>query len=264
MGKFTFQLNSFFNYKRKAINVHHLHSPFAYELVKNVVNDLKRYPDYQKINLLRRQLGDDVSEIEVIDFGSSSQNKASKAPLKSIASLYKNNSIRPKYGELLFRLVRYLQPAYILELGTSLGISTAYQALASSDASIVTIEGCYDLAKKAAENFDYLGIKNVKQVIGNFDRLLEANIAEIPKIDFAFIDGNHRKDPTVSYFESCLRKSHNETVLIFDDIHWSEEMNEAWKIICSHNSVTLTLDLFQFGIVFLKKELSKQDFIISY
>jgi predicted O-methyltransferase YrrM len=264
MGKITFQVKSFLNYKFKAINVHHLHSPFAYELVRDVVNDKQCYPDYKKVGALRKQLQEDHSEIMVTDFGAGIGGKGYILIQKSIASLYKNNSIRSKYGKLLYRLVKHLQPTHILELGTSLGISSAYMAIAAPDAKIVTVEGCKGIAEKASENFKMLGLKNIHQKVGNFDSVLDPIIADMPKIDFAFIDGNHRKDPTIRYFESCLRKSHNDTVLIFDDIHWSEEMNEAWKFIQSHQSVTLTLDLFQFGIVFFRKELSKQDFIISY
>ena len=264
MGKINFQIKSFLDYKLKAINVHHLHSPFAYELVKVVINDKESCPDYKKVNALRKQLQNDYSEIMVTDFGAGIRGKGEALIRKSVASLYKNNSIRLKYGELLYRLVKHLQPANILELGTSLGVSSAYMAIAAPGASIVTVEGCKGIAEKAAENFIRLGLKNIHQEIGNFDSVLDPIIADMPKIDFAFIDGNHRKDPTIRYFESCLKKSHNGTVLIFDDIHWSEEMNEAWKFIQSHQSITLTLDLFQFGIVFFRKELSKQDFIISY
>jgi len=264
MGKINFQIKSFIDYKLKAINVHHLHSPFTYELVKTVVNEKKLYPDYDKVKALRKQLRDDLSEIEVTDFGAGVGGQENVSSLKRVASLYKNNSIRSKYGKLLYRLVKHLQPGNILELGTSLGISSAYMAIAAPDASIVTVEGCKGIAEKATENFTKLGFKKIHQKIGNFDSVLDSIIDDMAKIDFAFIDGNHRKDPTIRYFESCLKKSHNETVLIFDDIHWSDEMNEAWKFIQSHPSVTLTLDLFQFGIVFFRKELSKQDFIISY
>ena len=264
MGKIIFQLKNFLNYKLKAINIHHLHSPFTYDLVKNVINEKYRYPDYSKVDVLRKQLHNDHSEIEVIDFGAGAGTLEYATKRKSVTSLFSNNSIRSKYGELLYRLVNYLQPSTILELGTSLGISTTYMALANPDANIITIEGCRGIAERTDDNFKQLGLKNIRQEIGNFDNILDTIIIAIPKIDFAFIDGNHRKDPTLRYFESCLRKSDNDTVLIFDDIHWSEEMNEAWNIIQKHQSVTLTLDLFQFGIVFFKKELSKQDFIISY
>lgn len=264
MGKITFQIKSFLNYKFKAINIHHLHSPFAYELVKDVVNDRQCYPDYKRVDLIRKKLYRNLTEIEVTDFGSGAGEKEYSSCFKSIDSIYQNNSIRPKYGKLLYRIVKHLQPENILELGTSLGISTVCLALAAPEASVITVEGSKGIATRAAVNFAKLGIKNIKQETGNFDNVLEPILNNVPKIDFAFIDGNHRKDPTINYFESFLEKSHNDTVLIFDDIHWSADMNEAWNIICNHKSVTLTLDLFQFGIVFFKKELSKQNFIISY
>ena len=264
MGKILFQLKSFLQYKLKAINVHHLHSPFAYELVRDVVNDKKHYPDYKTIDHLRHKFKNNLTEVKVTDFGSGAGEKLSSENYKSVESIYRNNSIRSKYGKLLYRLIKQLQPNYILELGTSLGISTSYLSLAAPESKIITIEGSKGIVEKAEEYFAKLNLKNITLEIGNFDSILDKILNEIPQLDFAFIDGNHRKDPTIKYFEACLKKSHNDTVLIFDDIHWSKDMNEAWNIIQSHPQVTLTLDLFQFGIVFFKKELSKQDFIISY
>lgn len=264
MGNFTHQLKSFFNYKLNAKNLHHLHSPFTYSLTKDVIYNKQQFAAYEQVSALRRQLQQNNSVIEVHDFGAGAGNQKYTERLRSIASLLKNNSIRPKYGELLYRLADHFKPNYILELGTSLGISTAYQALAAPNATFITAEGCAGIAEKANDNFQKLKLKNIKIEIGNFDLLLEPILKGLPQIDFAFIDGNHRKDPTIRYFECCRQKSHNDTVLIFDDIHWSTEMSEAWDFIMKHESVTLSLDLFQVGIVFFKKELSKENFVIQY
>jgi predicted O-methyltransferase YrrM len=264
MGNFTHQLKSYLAYKLKAKNLHHLHSPFIYNLTKEVIYNEMRYPAYLQINKLRKQLLNNLSVIEVHDFGAGAGNHKYTEKLKSISSILKNNSIRPKYGELLYRLVDHFQPDFMLELGTSLGISTVYQALAAPNATFITAEGCSGIAEKANENFQLLNLNNIKIEIGNFDTLLESILEKLPQIDFAFIDGNHRKDPTIHYFQQCLKKSHNDTVLVFDDIHWSPDMNEAWTFISQHESVTLSLDLFQFGIIFFKKELSKENFIIEY
>jgi predicted O-methyltransferase YrrM len=264
MGNFINQLKSYLNYKLSAKNLHHLHSPFAFELTKDVLYNRQYYPAYQRVNKIRKQLQNNLSVIEVHDFGAGAGKRKYTEMLKSIASVYKNNSIRPKYGELLYRLVDHFHPDYMLELGTSLGISTAYQALAAPNATFITAEGCAGLAEKANENFQQLKLKNIKIEIGNFDILLKSILEGLPQIDFAFIDGNHRKDPTIQYFELCRKKSHNDTVLIFDDIHWSPDMNEAWDFISQHESVTLSLDLFQIGIIFFKKELSKENFVIQY
>jgi len=264
MGNLSFQLKSYLAYKLKAKNLHHLHSPFAFSLTKDVIYNKLRLPAYQQVNELRRLLQNNLSVIEVHDFGAGAGNHKYTEKLKSVASLFKNNSIRTKYGELLYRLVDHFKPGYILELGTSLGISTAYQALAAPNATFITAEGCSGIAEKANENFQLLKLNNIQIEIGNFDTLLESILEKLPRIDFAFIDGNHRKEPTIRYFQHCLKKSHNDTVLIFDDIHWSPDMNEAWDYISQHESVTLSLDLFQFGIIFFKKELSKENFIIAY
>lgn len=264
MGNITYQLKSYLNYKLNAKNLHHLHSPFAYSLTKDVVYNKQSYPAYIQIKGLRKELENDLSVIEVHDFGAGAGNHDYTEKLKSVAAILKNNSIRPKYGELLYRLVNHFQPNYILELGTSFGISTAYQALAAPNASFITAEGCSGIAEKANKNFNQLKLTNIKIEIGNFDILLEPILEKLPQIDFAFIDGNHRKEPTIRYFQHCLEKSHNDTVLVFDDIHWSPDMNEAWKFMTQHASVTLSLDLFQFGILLFKKELSKENFVIQY
>jgi hypothetical protein len=41
-------------------------------------------------------------------------------------------------------------------------------------------------------------------------------------------------------------------------------MQKAWNEITEYEGVTVSIDLFRIGIVFLKKELSKQKFIIRF
>ena len=193
-----------------------------------------------------------------------SEIKKTRLTLKVCLLFLKTTAFKPNTGSYYTVWLKGCN-LNIFELGTSLGISTAYMALAAPDASITTIEGCKGIAEKAAENFAKLKITNIKQEIGSFDTLLETTLNNIPQIDFLpLLMGTTGKNQQSVILKAVLKKSHNDTVLIFDDIHWSADMNEAWNIICSHKSVTLTLDLFQFGIVFFKKELSKQDFIISY
>jgi predicted O-methyltransferase YrrM len=169
-----------------------------------------------------------------------------------------------KYGQLLFRMVNHFQPTTVLELGTSVGITTAYLSAAHSKIKVTTIEGCPEIAAIAATNFKHLNIQNIDQQIGNFDSLLPAFLAKTEKLDFVFFDGNHRKEPTLNYFYQCLEKAHESSVFIFDDIYWSAEMTAAWEIIKNNAQVTVTLDLFSLGIVFFRKEQVKQHFLIRY
>ena len=151
-----------------------------------------------------------------------------------------------------------------MELGTSLGISTSYLAKANSNSQVFTFEGCPETAKIAQENFDKQNIKNTSITLGDFNITLADKLKEIETVDLAFIDGNHQEKPTIAYFEECLKYANNNTIFIFDDIHWSEGMENAWNYIKAHPKTTLTIDLFFVGIVFIKSELSKEDFTIRF
>ena len=200
--------------------------------------------------------------ILVHDFGTGG-NKTHEKKL-SLQFIAKNYVKPAKYGQLLFRLVNKFRPAQILELGTSLGITTMYLASADSKANVTTIEGCVNTAATAKENFETAGIKNIKQVTGEFSEVLPEVLKNIPQLDFVYFDGNHRKEATLLYFNQCLPKHSEHSVFVFDDIHWSSEMQQAWKIIQQHEAVTLTIDLFFIGIVFFRKGIPKQHFVLKY
>lgn len=242
---------------------HGTHSPFIFSFITKVLNDKTQYPEYKTVEKLRMDLLSDSRMFIVEDFGAGS--KFLKKHERSIMSIARNAAKSKKYGQLLFRMVRYYRPATILELGTSLGITTSYLSLANPDARLVTMEGASAIADVAKLNFGKLKLTNIKITEGNFDNKLEAVLSAFETLDFVFVDGNHRKEPTERYFHQFLPKLNNDSILIFDDIHWSREMEEAWKTIKQHPSVRCTVDLFFIGIVFLRKEFKeKQYFSIRF
>ena len=237
-----------------------LHSPHVYEFVTNIVYQKTKNNSVREIKKLRSLLYNRNEYIFIIDFGAGSTiNKSKKRKIKDIA---KNSSKNSKYGELLYRIVEFYKPKKILELGTSFGISTCYLAKGNSNSQLQTFEGCPSTAKIAQQNFKQLEIKNTDIIVGDFKNTLAKNINT--DIDLAFVDGNHNKQSTIEYFEIILKKSNNKTILVFDDIHWSSEMEEAWKYIKESKKTTVTIDLFFIGIVFLDKKLSKEDYIIRF
>ena len=162
-------------------------------------------------------------------------------------------------------MVKYYQPATVVELGTSLGITTSYLSLAKADANLITMEGSGEIARIAKLNFKTLGLKNIELIEGNFDNTLSPNVSRLSSVDFAFIDGNHRKEPTERYFRELLPKTNNDSILVFDDIHWSSEMEAAWETIKNNTAVTCSIDLFFIGLVFFRKEFQeKQHFRIRF
>lgn len=247
-------------YQLKSTNEHGIHSPFIFDLVK-IIYDNTNYYCYDSIELLRNKLKNSNKQISYNDLGAKGNANNKNVFIKNIAK----RSIKPaKYGQLLFRLANHFQPKSVLELGTSLGISTSYLASVNSTNTIITVEGAPEVAAIAKDNFEYLQLNNIKQFVGNFDLVLPELLQNIDKLDLIFFDGNHRKDPTMNYFKQCLTKTHEGSVFIFDDIYWSSEMKEAWTEIKNHPQVKVTVDLFQFGIVFFRSGQAKEHFVIQF
>ncbi len=239
-----------------------MHSPFVYDFIIQVLNDRKVYDDYAKVETVRKRLLADQRMLKVEDMGAGSVKNNQVE--RKVADIAKHAAKPAKYGQLLYRMVKYYQPNTVLELGTSLGITTRYLSLAKPDASLITMEGAAAIASVAVEGMRENGLNNVQLHPGNFDTEL-AVVLKTFNPDFVFVDGNHRSKPTIEYFEQLLNVAHNDTILVFDDIHWSEEMESAWSYISGHPSTRCSIDLFFIGIVLFRQEFrEKQHFSIRF
>ncbi len=242
---------------------HGIHSPFVFDFVTNVLNDKTPYPCYKEIESLRNKLLHNDSIINVEDFGAGSATLPFKE--RRTKDIARSSLKNKKIAQLLFRIAKYYKAENIIELGTSLGITTSYLANAKKNVHVYTFEGAKEIAAVANQNFDSLHLKNITQIQGNFDEMLVSTLAQISSIDLAFIDGNHRKEPTLQYFDLLSEKAGSSTIFIFDDIHWSVGMEEAWRLIQESAKVTLSIDLFFIGLVFFNKDFKvKQHFSIRY
>lgn len=262
----AFQLSKkYFHYLLTAQNGkgHGVHSPFVFDFIIHVLNDKKKYDCYSKIESIRKQLLINNKAIEVEDFGAGSATLPFKnRVVKDIA----DSSLKSrKYAQLLFRISKYYGAKTIVELGTSFGITTSYLASANSGSKIFTFEGAKNISKIAKENFEKLDLKNIEIIDGDFAKTIPAKSQKLPVVDLLFVDGNHRKEATLEYFNFFRSKAVNNSIFIFDDIHWSRGMEEAWKEIQSHQAVTLTIDLFFIGLVFFSSDFKvKQHFTIRF
>ena len=262
----AFQLaKKYFHYYFKAQNGkgHGIHSPFVFDFIIHVLNDKKKYDCYSKIESLRNELLKKNDSIEVEDFGAGSPVMPFKnRRIKDIAG---TSLKKKKYAQLLLRIAKYYESKDIIELGTSFGISTSYLASASDNSNITTFEGSHNIAKIALDNFKKIDLHNIELIEGDFEKTLPLAIDKIKNVDLLFIDGNHRKEPTLDYFNFFLKKSGPQSIFIFDDIHWSKGMEEAWSLVQQHESVTLTIDLFFIGLVFFSNDFKvKQHFTIRF
>lgn len=235
-----------------------MHSPFVYNLVTTCFYDRATYPEYKTLAAYRSELFKNSEVIHITDLGSGS--KLFKSDERRIKAIAKTSGTSIKYAKLLFRIVRYFQPQQILELGTNLGIGTQALALATPQSRIATIEGCPELLKVATQNFSSSNLTNIQSLQGSFtDKIQEVSQ---PTWDLIFFDGHHSKEATLTYFDMLLPTAHNDSVFIFDDIYWSKGMTEAWDRIKQHPKVTVTVDTFNWGIVFFRKEQHKEHFKI--
>lgn len=242
---------------------HGIHSPFVFDFIKNVLNDKKNYDCYHLIEKVRTELLHNKRVIEVEDFGAGSLSVPNRK--KRISDITRSFLKSKKFAQLLFRIANYYKPQTIVELGTSLGITSAYIASANKTSEVYTLEGSKNVAAIAEENFKKIELQNIKLIQGNFEDALPELLSQIKNVDLTFIDGNHRRLPTLQYFQQFLQKVNDQSIFIFDDIHWSAEMEEAWKEIQQHPSVTLTIDLFFTGLIFFRKDFkAKQHFVIRF
>ena len=241
---------------------HGIHSPFVYALVNKVFNNKKNSIELEKIYAILSDYLKNTKKITLDEHGAKTQFRSREN--LSIRKIIKQSAIPKKYGRLLYNLAGYFKPESILELGTSVGISTAFIGSAPKNSEFITIDASEAKLNVAKEIANRLDLNKIQFIHGNFDEVLDSALLKINNLDFVFFDGNHRKEPTLRYFQSCLEKAHNNSVFIFDDIHWSNEMEEAWNEIKRNKKVRVSIDIFRMGIVFFRSELSFQHFVIKF
>ena len=259
-----FQIKSYLKFLWNSKNEHGVHSPFVFSLLTKCFYDKKPKPEYSILKNYRKSLLQNKNFIEVTDFGAGS--KVFKSNRRQISKIAQTAGISPKRAELLYRVTNYFKPAAILEIGTSLGLATSALALGNSKAKVITLEGCpqtSSIAKTQLQEFDCNNVENVVTEFESYFEDLQLRLkTEIKNFNLIYFDGNHSKKATLTYFELLLPTINNDSVWIFDDIHWSQDMEEAWEVIKKHPKVTVTVDVYHAGLVFFRKEQREQHFKI--
>lgn len=237
-----------------------IHSPFAFNIVNKVLFNNEELTAVREIEELRKSLKKNHQWIYVSDYGAGS--KILKKKRKKISDIVRYSSVSRKNGLILFHLVRTFKPDEIIELGTSFGISTMYMALATDEAIIKTIDACATTSKFAQRNMKHLKIKGVRYIVHIFSKGLSEALSTGKLRRLVFIDGDHRYDSTIRYVKEIIYKSKRDSVIVIDDINWSHEMYRAWSEIITWSEIRLSLELFHFGLLFLKPDISKQHYVV--
>ena len=252
-------LFEYLNYRKSGIAQRSSTSPFIQQFYVNVISKVHLAAD-NEIESLRCRLKKAKEKIEVNDLGAGS--RISKSNIRSVRSIVKHAAISAKQGQLLRQLVNAYQLNEILELGTSLGIGTAYLSGHSNSVSVTSIEGCENIALLAKKNLEQLNRKHVLIKVGDFDDVW--NELANQKYDLIYIDGNHLEKPTLRYFNRAMNQLKENGFIVVDDIRWSKEMKNAWKKMKSDERMNISMDFFRFGILTHAKGEQKKHYTIKY
>jgi len=262
--KIFWLISSYIQYIFKSKSRYVIHSPFIYKLIEEIILDPSKTADLVMLDKSRKKLFRRTASIETTDLGAGAGDKSYVTILSQLGKIAKQRSLDKKSLHLLYRLVKHYKPNCILEFGTSVGVSASYIGKANHFKKFVSMEGCAVLASHAKDYLSELNLSDIDIKVGNFDVILDKTLEEFEHLDLVFVDGNHRKKETLQYFEKCLTKANDNSIFIFDDIHWSSEMQETWELIKENQQVTVSIDLFKMGIVLFKKGIARQDFMIRF
>jgi predicted O-methyltransferase YrrM len=256
-----FQARAWLQYWLHAVNEHSLQAPFVFQLYQQVIKPpVKKAAEIEALRL-RLLASDERLEMQEMGAGSS----ISRSNTRPVASIARHSLTPARFSSLLYRLIRHTKAKNILELGTSLGINTLYLAIAAPNGKIHTLEGCLNTAALAATHFRELNLRNISLHTGNIDVLLPQLLEQqLSSIDLAYLDANHTYEATLRYFEWILPCLHQDSVVVVDDIHWSEPMQQAWSALCQHPRVSLSLDLYEAGLLFFRQGLQRQHYVVAY
>ena len=246
-----FQIRSFLSYYWKATTLHHIHSPFSFQLLEVMLDTKRKYYDFEMLEAYRKRLLKNNTLLSVEDHGAGSRVNNQKS--RKVSTIAKSALSSKVQCQQIFRLIQELKPNTILELGTSLGLSACYMAKARSKTTVHTIEGSQSIYNFANTEFKAFELSNIKSHNGRFDQVLP-NLLEAHDFDLIFIDGHHDYQATLNYFHQIKQKVNKDCIFIFDDINWSKGMQKAWKELKQMEGVKLSIDFFYYGILFFNVE----------
>lgn len=255
-----------------------IHSPYLFELVRFILRDENPYYCFADIERRRDYLLRCEDELEVVDYGSQGSPEG-KRLTRRVSDIAKTHLESAAVAQVLFRLVNWIgqqekHPLEILELGTSFGITTAYLASPDSRNTVTTFEGSGEVLKIAQGVWRALKMENIRWEEGPIDKTLfnyvrtsdhahaDADKTDARWLDIAYLDANHTYEATMRYAALLLPLLPEKGVMVLDDIHYSEEMEQAWEELKADPRVTTSMDLYHIGLLFVDPHYLKRHYKI--
>lgn len=242
-----------------------IHSPSLFYIVRFLFRDKNSYYCFETIEQRRASLLANRDVVEVIDYGSCGCPSGMRV-MRRISDVAKYQLECAQVQQVLFRLLAYMnegehRPLEILELGTSLGITTTYLASVDSKNRVMSFEGSSSIASLARKQWQLLGLENIECVEGRIEDTLYNNARA--RLDFVYVDANHTYEATMEYVHFLLDRMSPKGIVVVDDIHYSREMYRAWEELKKDKRVTSSMDLFHVGLLFVNPYYMKRHYTIS-
>jgi len=188
---------------------------------------------------------------EATDLGAG--NSDGKSNYKKISKIVHRETLPFSAALIMSVWAKKKKAKKILELGTSLGLTTSVLA-AITNAEITSIEGDPVLQRFARFTARKTGVEDkIHFILGDFDHYLE-KLMQSTQFDIIFVDGNHTYQATMRYFRIISRLQPSGTIVIFDDINWSEGMRKAWKEIKNSSETKVIFNFVRTGIIKIIKK----------
>jgi predicted O-methyltransferase YrrM len=253
----------YISYFLRVVDRHSLQGPYVFNFYSSLINGLKEQKGFEKIESIRKKLKKDRTEISGADLGAGSRVLPFSRSRK-VAPIARYGISSQKDCLLLTQLVNMVRPGTCIELGTSLGLTTAYLSRAMPEGTIYTFEGNADMCKIATENWELLGCENINLISGDIDEHLSTLLHQVRSVDFAIIDANHTAAGLLRYFQWIKPYLSSGAMVYIDDIRWSQEMYVAWRQILKDKQVPLSIEFLNCGLLIFQEALPKQHYILSY
>lgn len=251
MNKFT----SFISFLLSTTKIKSLNEGFLKDFCTYILDTDIRFYHFDELEGIRNSLLNNNNLIKIVDLGAGSSYGNENE--KRISDVAKQQLSKAYQLQVISRIIQFSKAQKCVELGASLGLSSLYMSRSTSG-EVYSFEGNPHFIDLINYQKGLLKIENLNLISGNFDDTLDTYLSEHKNIDFAFIDGNHRKDATIDYYNKIKKNCTDNAILIFDDIYWSKGMREAWETIKSDEKCTSSVDLYFMGIIFLRKDLGEQ------
>lgn len=260
-----FQGKAYLRHFARSGNQHAIHSPFLFDLYNKVFSNSvfapkKMHKAFAAVERERSRLLADQTRIPITDFGAGS--RISQQKTRSVASLAKSGLMSVHWVQALYRMGDFLKIDSVLELGTSLGITTAYLASIPSVQKVITMDGCAGSLGVARQVWANIGLHNIEAVEGRIEEMLPEVLKEF-RPQLIILDANHRYEAVMAQFNALKPHLREDSIVVVDDLYWSPSMARAWNEIRNDDAVRQSLDFFWQGWLFFRPGQARERFVLS-